>query len=145
VKSTTSNLCICSVQLLSHHSHIIILYMHHSLSQYCINILNEGRIGIAAQQVGIAKGCLDVALPYLNERKQFGTVIGNFQVRSILIERSAFVAYRLLHLPNQGTSPRLIPSSFYFISIFSPSGDATSVCANCDGNTCGGSDDLQRL
>ena len=107
MKSTTSNLCICSVQLLSHHSHIIILYMHHSLSQYCINILNEGRIGIAAQQVGIAKGCLDVALPYLNERKQFGTVIGNFQVRSILIERSAFVAYRLLHLPNQGTSPRL--------------------------------------
>ena len=47
--------------------------------KYCINILNEGRIGIGAQQVGIAKGCFDVAMPYLNERTQFGTVIGDFQ------------------------------------------------------------------
>jgi short/branched chain acyl-CoA dehydrogenase len=50
------------------------------IPKYCINILNEGRIGIAAQQIGIAKGCLDIVMPYLNERKQFGTVIGNFQV-----------------------------------------------------------------
>lgn len=48
--------------------------------KYCINILNEGRIGIAAQQLGIAKGCFDVVMPYLNERKQFGTAIGDFQV-----------------------------------------------------------------
>jgi alkylation response protein AidB-like acyl-CoA dehydrogenase len=48
--------------------------------KYCINILNEGRIGIAAQQLGIAKGCFDIVMPYLNERKQFGTAIGDFQV-----------------------------------------------------------------
>lgn len=48
--------------------------------KYCINILNEGRIGIGAQQVGIAKGCFDVVMPYLNERHQFGTAIGDFQV-----------------------------------------------------------------
>jgi len=47
--------------------------------RYCINILNEGRIGIAAQQVGIALGCFDVAMPYLFERKQFGKHIGEFQ------------------------------------------------------------------
>ncbi len=47
--------------------------------KYCIEILNEGRIGIAAQQVGIAKGCMDVVLPYLFERKQFGQYIGDFQ------------------------------------------------------------------
>lgn len=47
--------------------------------KYCINILNEGRIGIAAQQIGIAKGCFDIAMPYLQERKQFGTPIGDFQ------------------------------------------------------------------
>jgi len=47
--------------------------------KYCINILNEGRIGIGAQQVGIAKGCMDVALPYMLERKQFGTAIADFQ------------------------------------------------------------------
>jgi len=48
--------------------------------KYCINILNEGRIGIASQQIGIAKACLyDIALPYLQERTQFGTAIGDFQ------------------------------------------------------------------
>ena len=47
--------------------------------KYCIEILNEGRIGIAAQQIGIAKGCMDLAMPYLQERKQFGQSIGNFQ------------------------------------------------------------------
>lgn len=47
--------------------------------KYCIEILNEGRIGIAAQQVGIAKGCLDIALPYLLERRQFGTRLADFQ------------------------------------------------------------------
>lgn len=47
--------------------------------KYCIKILNEGRIGIGAQQVGIAKGCLDVAMPYLMERRQFGDRIANFQ------------------------------------------------------------------
>jgi alkylation response protein AidB-like acyl-CoA dehydrogenase len=49
--------------------------------KYCINILNEGRIGIAAQQLGIAKGTFDIALPYIYERKQFGKAIGEFQVR----------------------------------------------------------------
>lgn len=47
--------------------------------KYCINILNEGRIGIGAQQVGIAKGCMDVAMPYMMERRQFGTPIADFQ------------------------------------------------------------------
>lgn len=47
--------------------------------KYCINILNEGRIGIAAQQIGIAKGCMDIAMPYLLERKQFGTALADFQ------------------------------------------------------------------
>jgi len=48
--------------------------------KYCIEILNEGRIGIAAQQLGIAKGCLyDIALPYMMEREQFGSPIASFQ------------------------------------------------------------------
>lgn len=47
--------------------------------KYCIEILNEGRIGIGAQQVGIAKGCMDIVMPYLEERKQFGMSIGDFQ------------------------------------------------------------------
>ena len=51
--------------------------------KYCMDILNEGRIGIAAQQLGIAKACLyDIALPYMKERKQFNTSISEFQVRT---------------------------------------------------------------
>ena len=44
-----------------------------------IEALNEGRIGIGAQMLGVAQGAMDVALPYLFERKQFGSYIGDFQ------------------------------------------------------------------
>lgn len=44
-----------------------------------IEILNEGRIGIAAQMLGIAEGAYDAAMPYLFQRKQFGSAIGDFQ------------------------------------------------------------------
>jgi len=47
--------------------------------KYAIEILNEGRIGIGAQMLGIAQGCFDATIPYLFERKQFGTKIGDFQ------------------------------------------------------------------
>ncbi|CAJ0769615.1 20879_t:CDS:2, partial [Entrophospora sp. SA101] len=47
--------------------------------KYAIEILNEGRIGIAAQMIGIAQGVYDHALPYLFQREQFGQLIGNFQ------------------------------------------------------------------
>jgi alkylation response protein AidB-like acyl-CoA dehydrogenase len=44
-----------------------------------IETLNEGRIGIGAQMVGIAQGALDDALAYTAERRQFGQAIGEFQ------------------------------------------------------------------
>ncbi|MEE9279584.1 MAG: acyl-CoA dehydrogenase family protein [Myxococcota bacterium] len=44
-----------------------------------IETLNEGRIGIGAQMVGIAQGALEDALRYTAERKQFGRAIGEFQ------------------------------------------------------------------
>jgi short-chain 2-methylacyl-CoA dehydrogenase len=44
-----------------------------------IEILNEGRIGIAAQMLGIAEGAFNAAVPYTFERKQFGQYIGDFQ------------------------------------------------------------------
>jgi len=47
--------------------------------KYAIEILNEGRIGIGAQMVGLAQGAFNATLPYLNERKQFNTPIANFQ------------------------------------------------------------------
>lgn len=44
-----------------------------------IETLNEGRIGIGAQMVGIAQGALDAALAYAKERHQFGKPIADFQ------------------------------------------------------------------
>jgi len=44
-----------------------------------IETLNEGRIGIGAQMVGIAQGAFDHALAYVRERKQFGQRIADFQ------------------------------------------------------------------
>ncbi|KAN0040706.1 hypothetical protein ACTA71_009044 [Dictyostelium dimigraforme] len=41
--------------------------------------LNEGRIGIAAQMLGLAQGVFDSTIPYLMERKQFGKPIATFQ------------------------------------------------------------------
>ena len=44
-----------------------------------IETLNEGRIGIAAQMLGLAEGALEHALKHARERKQFGKRIGDFQ------------------------------------------------------------------
>jgi alkylation response protein AidB-like acyl-CoA dehydrogenase len=44
-----------------------------------IETLNEGRIGIGAQMVGLAQGAFDHAMRYMHEREQFGKKIGDFQ------------------------------------------------------------------
>jgi short/branched chain acyl-CoA dehydrogenase len=44
-----------------------------------IETLNEGRIGIGAQMVGLAQGALDHSIRYAKERKQFGQAIAGFQ------------------------------------------------------------------
>lgn len=47
--------------------------------KYAIECLNEGRIGIGAQMVGLAQGVMDATIPYTKERKQFNQPIYNFQ------------------------------------------------------------------
>jgi len=44
-----------------------------------IETLNEGRIGIGAQMIGVARGALDTTLAYVKERHQFGKPISDFQ------------------------------------------------------------------
>jgi alkylation response protein AidB-like acyl-CoA dehydrogenase len=44
-----------------------------------IETLNEGRIGIGAQMIGVAEGALAAASKYVKERRQFGKAIGDFQ------------------------------------------------------------------
>ena len=44
-----------------------------------IETLNEGRIGIGAQMIGVARGAWEYAIKYAQERKQFGKPISEFQ------------------------------------------------------------------
>src|SRR5438552_4090846 len=44
-----------------------------------IETLNEGRIAIGSQMIGLARGALEHAIAYAKERKQFGKTIGEFQ------------------------------------------------------------------
>ncbi|KAH9167368.1 acyl-CoA oxidase [Lactarius sanguifluus] len=54
-----------------------------------IEILNEGRIGIAAQMLGLAQGAFEKAVPPTYERKQFGQAVGTFQGMAFQIAEAA--------------------------------------------------------
>ena len=54
-----------------------------------IETLNEGRIGIGAQMVGVARGALEHAVRYSRERKQFGKPIADFQAIQFQLARLA--------------------------------------------------------
>jgi alkylation response protein AidB-like acyl-CoA dehydrogenase len=54
-----------------------------------IETLNEGRIGIGAQMLGLAQGALDHTIAYVKERKQFGKAIGEFQGVQFQLARMA--------------------------------------------------------
>ena len=54
-----------------------------------IETLNEGRIGIGAQMIGLAHGALDATIKYTKERKQFGKPIAEFQAVRHQLARAA--------------------------------------------------------
>jgi short-chain 2-methylacyl-CoA dehydrogenase len=54
-----------------------------------IETLNEGRIGIGAQMIGVARGALEHAIAYSKERKQFGKPIADFQGIQFQIAQAA--------------------------------------------------------
>ncbi len=54
-----------------------------------IETLNEGRIGIGAQMIGLARGALEHAVTYTKQRKQFGKSIAEFQVVQHQLARAA--------------------------------------------------------
>ncbi|EDV29877.1 uncharacterized protein TRIADDRAFT_20131 [Trichoplax adhaerens] len=63
------------------------------------NALTDGRIGIAAQVIGGAQGVLDIAIPYVMERKQFGKRLFDFQAMQHQIAQATVevTAARLLY------------------------------------------------
>jgi alkylation response protein AidB-like acyl-CoA dehydrogenase len=76
-----------------------------------IETLNEGRIGIGSQMVGLAQGALDYALGYAQERKQFGQALAEFQAVQFLLaelatelEAARLLTYNAARLRDAGAS-----------------------------------------
>jgi alkylation response protein AidB-like acyl-CoA dehydrogenase len=74
-----------------------------------IETLNEGRIGIGAQLLGLAQGALDLALKYAKERRQFGKAIGEFQgvqfelaEMAVKVEAARLLVYNAARLRDAG-------------------------------------------
>jgi short/branched chain acyl-CoA dehydrogenase len=77
--------------------------------KYAIEILNEGRIGIGAQMLGVASGVFDLTVPYLLERKQFGQPIFDFQAMqhqvaeiALEIEAARLLVYNAARMRSDG-------------------------------------------
>jgi alkylation response protein AidB-like acyl-CoA dehydrogenase len=75
-----------------------------------IESLNEGRIGIGAQMIGLAQGTFEATMPYLNQRKQFGQPIASFQGMQFQyatcfmeIEAARLMVYNAARLKEMGT------------------------------------------
>ena len=76
-----------------------------------LQILDGGRIGVAAMGVGLAQGAIDEAIKYANERQAFGQKIGKFQAiqakiadLSAQIEAARLLVYRSAVLKDRGES-----------------------------------------
>ena len=74
-----------------------------------MQVLDAGRIGIAALSVGLAQGAYEAALAYSKERKAFGKTISNFQAiqwkladSATRIEAARLLTYRAASLKDRG-------------------------------------------
>ena len=74
-----------------------------------IETLNEGRIGIGAQMIGIGQGALDATIQYLGEREQFGKPISSFQgvqfqvaQMAVELEAARLMVYNAARLKDAG-------------------------------------------
>ncbi|KNZ77720.1 Short/branched chain specific acyl-CoA dehydrogenase, mitochondrial [Termitomyces sp. J132] len=74
-----------------------------------IEILNEGRIGIAAQMLGLAQGAFDKAVPFTYQRTQFGQPVGTFQgmqfqiaSAAVELETARLLTYNAARLKEEG-------------------------------------------
>ncbi|MCF0161135.1 MAG: acyl-CoA dehydrogenase family protein [Fusobacterium necrophorum] len=79
-----------------------------------MNTLDYGRIGVAAQALGIAQGALDEAIKYVKERKQFGKPLSKFQNTQFKIAELAtkvqaarLLVYDAAKIKDEGGKPGL--------------------------------------
>lgn len=104
-----------------------------------IEILNEGRIGIGAQMVGLAQGVLDHTLEYVQERKQFGRYISEFQGVQFQLARMAteveagrLLVYNAARLKDRG-EPFRIPAAMAKLQASEMAQSVSSRCVDLFG------------
>ncbi len=104
-----------------------------------IETLNEGRIGIGAQMVGLAQGALDHTLRYVQEREQFGQPIAEFQgiqfqlaEMATEIEAGRLMVYNAARLKDAG-EPFLTPAAMAKLYASQMAQRVASVCIDLHG------------
>lgn len=104
-----------------------------------IEVLNEGRIGIGAQMVGLAQGALDLTAPYLHQRKQFGKPIADFQGMQFSladaateIEAARLLVYNAARLKEEG-KPFIAEAAMAKLYSSLVAGRVSSACVNMAG------------
>mmetsp|Transcript_59794 Transcript_59794/g.167581 ORF Transcript_59794/g.167581 Transcript_59794/m.167581 type:complete len:425 (-) Transcript_59794:273-1547(-) len=99
-----------------------------------MDLLNEGRIGIGAQMVGLAQGAYDYALRYICTRKQFGRPVADFQgmqfqyARARMeIEAARLLVYNAARLKESGR-PFVQEAAMAKLKSSEVAGDVSSQC-----------------
>jgi len=104
-----------------------------------IETLNEGRIAIGAQMIGLAQGALDHTIRYTSERKQFGKPIAEFQAVQHQLARAAtdihaarLMVYEAARLRDAG-QPFLTQAAMCKLFSSEVAERVTSLCVNLYG------------
>ena len=104
-----------------------------------IETLNEGRIGIGAQMLGLAQGALDHTIRYVLEREQFGRPVGTFQgvqfqiaEMATEIEAARLLVYNAARLKDAG-HPYLVQSAMAKLYASETAQKVASTCIDLHG------------
>ena len=104
-----------------------------------IETLNEGRIGIGAQMVGLAQGVLDHTLRYVKERRQFGRAVADFQAvqfqlaeMATEIEAARLLVYNAARLKDAGR-PFRVESAMAKLRASETAQKVASTCVDLHG------------
>jgi alkylation response protein AidB-like acyl-CoA dehydrogenase len=104
-----------------------------------IETLNEGRIGIGAQMLGLAQGALDHTVRYVKEREQFGRAVGSFQgvqfqlaEMATEIEATRLLVYNAARLKDAGR-PYLVQSAMAKLYASEAAQRVASTCIDLHG------------
>jgi alkylation response protein AidB-like acyl-CoA dehydrogenase len=106
-----------------------------------IETLNEGRIGIGAQMVGLAAGALEAAIRHTRERRQFGRAVAEFQAvqfqlaRAIMeVEAARLLVYNAARLRDRG-APFLTEAAMAKLQASEVAERTASLAVNLCGGT----------